>query len=447
MTTPTPATVAIAPGRMPLLGHAFAIARGPLRFFQALQAWADIVRVDIGPIKTLFVTEPGLVHALLIDRSGALDKGRFYDKVRPLAGNGVVLAQGAEHRRQLAMIKPAFHRERLVAYTETMRDVAVAKAESWAAGARIETNEEMHTITLNILSRTMFGAGVREDAISELVRLLPTVLKGIMVRTIVPDFFDRLPLPMNRRFDKAFADLRRAINEVMLAYREADIDSGDLMSLMLAARDEETGEPMTEQQVCDQIVAVTMAGSETAATALAWTFHEMAQHPAVEQAIREEVRTVLGDRPIEIEDVAKLEFVRRVLQEVLRLHQPIMVGSRRTIHELDLGGVQLPEGTELFYCPYALFRDPRFYPDPLRFDPDRWLATPLTDLPRGAYVPFGGGPRHCIGEQFAWVMMTVVIAEVVRRWHLQPQPGLRVREMPWATINPSSLPMTVVPLQ
>jgi cytochrome P450 len=438
-----PATFPSARGRVPLLGHTLALARGPLKFFQALQTQGDIVQVDLGPVRTLFLTEPSLIQALLLDRTNVLDKGRFYDKVRPLAGNGVVLAQGAEHKRQLAMIKPAFHREQLVGYTDVMRGVVVAKAESWQEGQRIDADKEMHAITLRILSSTMFGAGVQSEAISELVRLLPGVLKGIMVRTILPDFVDKLPLPMNRRFDRAFAELRGTINKVMRHYREADIDSGDLMSLMLQARDEQTGEPLTEQQVCDQIVAVTMAGSETAATALAWMFHEMAQHPKVERQVREEVRDVLGDRPIEIGDVPKLEYTRRVLQEVLRMRQPIMVISRRATQELDLGGVRIPEGSELFCCPFAVSRDARFFPDPLRFDPDRWLATPVADLPRGVYFPFGGGPRHCIGEQFAWVMMTVAVAEVVRRWQLTSVPGVQVREMPWATINPSSLPMTV----
>lgn len=440
-----PATYAVATGRLPGVGHTLALLRNPFRFFESLQGQADLVAVDLGPVHTVFVTDPALVHALLTDRERALDKGRFYDKVRPLAGNGVVLANGAEHRKQLAMIKPAFHRDALVRYAEVMSEVVDDVTSTWRPGQRIAADKEMHAMTLRILSSTMFGAGVDQQAVAELVRLLPGVLKGIMVRTVVPDVVDRLPLPVNRRFDQAFSDLRAAINRIMRAYREGDVDNGDMMSMILAERDPDTGEPLTDEQVCDQIVAVTMAGAETAATALGWTFYELARHPQVEQAVADEVATVIGDRDFEIQDAGRLGYTRLMLQEVLRLRQPILVISRRATRDIELGGRPIAAGTELFYSPYGLFRDPALYPDPHRFDVDRWIERPLADLPRGAYVPFGGGPRHCIGEQFGWVMMSAVVAGVLRRWRLELPPGFRAREMPWATVNPRSLPMTVRP--
>jgi len=439
------ATYRVARGRVPLAGHTPSMVRDPFRFLRSLQGQADIVRVDFGTIPTYFLTEPKLINTLLTDHDGALDKGRFYDKVRPLAGNGVVLANGDEHRRQLAMVKPSVHRTQVNRYAEVMREVATDKATSWRAGQRIAADKEMHAITLRILASTMFGAGVDAHAVSELVRLLPAVLKGIMWRTVVPDAVNRVPLPVNRRFDRAFAELREAINRIMRSYRERGVDNGDLMSVLLATRDEKSGEPLTEREVCDQIVAVTMAGAETAATALAWTFYEMARHPEIERKVADEVRDVIGDRDFEIGDVAELEYVKRVLQESLRLRQPILVISRRTTRPMDLGGRKVPAGTELFYSPYGVFRDPSLYPSPERFDPDRWLARPVTSLPRGAFVPFGGGPRHCFGEHFAWTMMAAVVVEVTRRWRLDLPPGFRAREMPWATVNPSSLPMTVLP--
>jgi cytochrome P450 len=436
---------AVANGRTPVLGHLPALLRHPFRFFESLQGQADVVRVDLGRLHTFFLTDPALVNNLLTDREQVLDKGRFYDKVRPLAGNGVVLANGEEHARQLAMIRPAFHHEQLRPYAAVMLDVARTTVGAWHAGMKIPADKEMHAITLQILARTMFGAGVEREAVAELVRLLPGVLKGIMVRTILPDGVNRLPLPMNHRFDAAFAALRRAISRVMRAYRDAAIDNGDMMSMLLAARDPQTGDPLSDKEVCDQIVAVTMAGSETAATALAWTFYELARHPSVERLLADEVATVLGDREFEIGDQTRLTYTRRVLQEALRLRQPILVISRRARCDTQLRSLSIPAGSELFYSPYGLHRDPRHFPEPHRFDPDRWLVTPAGTLPRGAYVPFGGGPRHCIGEQFAWVMMAVVVVEVIRRWRLRLPPGFRVREMPWATVNPRSLPMTVHP--
>jgi cytochrome P450 len=435
------ASFAVAEGRLPGIGHAFAMRR-PLRFLCSLQRQADIVRVDLGPMSTLFLTAPDLINSMLVDRRDNYDKGRFYDKVRPLAGNGVVLAQGAEHRRQLAMIKPAFHRGRLGGYTEVMHEVVAEKLADWRSGQELQIDKEMHTITLRILARTMFGAGIGSDAAGRLATLLPDVLKAIMVRTLDPgDLLARLPLPVNRRFNRAHAALRGAIREVMLSHRDGESGGADILSTLLDARDEVTGEPMTEDEICDQIVAVTMAGSETAATAMAWMFHELGRHPEIVAAVRAEIDSVLGDRRCELGDVGMLPYCRRVLQEVLRLRQPIMVISRRTTTEVPIGGGVLRAGTELFYSPYAVFRDPVHFPDPMSFAPDRWLTTPAHLLPRGTYTPFGGGPRHCIGEHFAWAMMTVVLTEVVRNWTLRPKPGARVREMPWATINPSSMPM------
>lgn len=435
------ATYAVAAGRLPWIGHAFAMRR-PLAFLCSLQRQADIVRVDLGPMSTLFLTAPDLINSMLVDRNDNYDKGRFYDKVRPLAGNGVVLAQGAEHRRQLAMIKPAFHRDRLDGYVETMHAVVAEKLAGWRPDQVLAVDEEMHTITLRILARTMFGAGIAADTAARLATLLPDVLKAIMVRTLDPnDLLARLPLPMNKRFDAAHTGLRAAIREVVLNHRDGESQGTDMLSALLEARDEATGEPMTEDEICDQIVAVTMAGSETAATAMTWMFYELARHPEVAARVRAEIDEVLGERRCDLTDVGRLPYCRRMLQEVLRLRQPIMVISRRSTTDVPIGGGVLKAGTELFYSPYAVFRDPAHFPDPMSFTPDRWLTTPAHLLPRGTYTPFGGGPRHCIGEQFAWAMMTVVLTEVVRRWQLSAKPGARIRELPWATINPSSMPL------
>lgn len=441
-----PATYATAAGRLPGVGHAAAVLRGPLRFLCGLQQQADIVRVDLGPMRTLFLTAPDLINTMLVDRTGHFEKGRFYDKVRPLAGNGVVLAQGAEHRRQQAMIKPAFHRSKLDGYVEVMHRVVDERLAGWRPGARLAVDTEMHAITLRILARTMFGSAVGAATAEELAKLLPDVLQAIMVRTADPgDLIARLPLPMNRRFDRAHARLRTAIHEVVLAHRDGGSDGADMLSTLLAARDDVTGAAMSEDEVCDQVVAMTMAGSETAATAMTWMFHELGDHPDVADRVAEEVRSVLGERRCGLGDLGELPYCRRVLLEVLRLRQPIMVISRRTTADVPLGGGVLRAGAEVFYSPYAVFRDPVHFPDPLRFDPDRWLTTPPSLLARGTYTPFGGGPRHCVGEHFAWAMMTVVLTEVARRWRLRAVPGPRIRELPWATIIPSTMPMSAHP--
>ncbi|MCT2593284.1 cytochrome P450 [Streptomyces sp. N2-109] len=442
-------TYATAPGRAPGVGHALALMRGPLGFIQSLRSHGDLVRVDLGPMPALFVTEPELIHALLTDRKDLLDKGRFYDKVRPLTGNGVIHAYGDEHRRQRAMIKPSFHREQIARYATVMHEVTTRKTADWRAGEQLPLDKAMRDITFNILASTMFGSAVGKEAHQELADLLPVVLEAIMWRTVSPgDLLEKLPLPMNRRFDRAFADLRAAISRVMLEYRRSEDGErrADMLSMLLGAKDEDTGLPMTDEEICNQIVSITMAGSETAATAMAWMFYELDRHPDIERRVRAEVLEVLGDRDFEVADAGRLPYCRTVLQEVLRVRQPILVISRRAVQDFPLGSGTVRAGTELFYSPYAVHRDPEFFPDPLRFDPDRWVSRPAAVLPKGAYTPFGAGPRHCIGEQFAWAMMHAVLAIVVRRWRLVLPDGVKVREMPWATVNPHHMPMVPVPV-
>lgn len=441
---------ATAPGRVPGLGHAVALMRSPLRFLTSLRTHGDLVRVDLGPKPSLFVTSPPLIHTLLTDRKDLLDKGRFYDKVRPLTGNGVIHAYGDEHRRQQAMIKSSFHRDEITRYVEVMREVTEEKTAHWRAGERIPVDKAMRDITFNILARTMFGSVVDRKAHEELAGILPTVLEAIMWRTVSPgDLLERLPLPMNRRFDEAFAQLREAISRVMLAYRQGVAEPGraGMLAMLLAARDEETGRGMTDEELCNQIVSITMAGSETAATAMAWLFYELARHPEIEERVREEVREVVGERDFEMADVGNLPYNRRVLQELMRVRQPILVISRRAVRDFPLGGGHVKAGTELFYSPYAVHRDSDLFPDPLSFHPDRWLDRPAAGLPKGAYTPFGAGPRHCIGEQFAWAMMHVVLGTIVRRWRLTIADGVEIKEMPWATVNPNHMPMTATPVR
>jgi cytochrome P450 len=425
-----------------------ALMRSPLRFLTSLRHHGDLVRVDLGPMPALFVTSPPLIHTLLTDRKDLLDKGRFYDKVRPLTGNGVIHAYGDEHRRQQAMIKPSFHRDEITRYVEVMREVTEEKTAGWRAGERIPVDKAMRDITFNILARTMFGSVVDRSAHEELAAILPTVLEAIMWRTVSPgDLVEKLPLPMNRRFDEAFAQLRDAISRVMLAYRKGAAEPGraGMLAMLLAARDEKTGRGMSDEELCNQIVSVTMAGSETAATAMTWLFYELARHPEIEERVRGEVLEVVGERDFEMADVGALPYNRRVLQELMRVRQPILVISRRAVRDFPLGGGRVKAGTELFYSPYAVHRDPDLFPDPLRFDPDRWLDRLAAGLPKGAYTPFGAGPRHCIGEQFAWAMMHVVLGTIVRRWRLRLAGGVKVKEMPWATVNPNHMPMTALP--
>jgi cytochrome P450 len=239
-------------------------------------------------------------------------------------------------------------------------------------------------------------------------------------------------------------ELYAVLARLVRARRAQHGEQDDLLSMLLASQDPRTGARMTDEELCDELVTLFVAGTETVSAALAWTFHELARHPEVEARLHAEVDATLGGRPVSAADLPDLRYTRRIAQEVLRLHS-VWLLMRRAVAPVELGGVALEPGAEVFFSPYALHRDPRWYPDPNAFDPDRWLPERSAGLPRGAYIPFGAGNRLCVGEGFAWAELAIVIATVASRWRLVPVPGHEVRPRIGTLEEPERLPMTPYP--
>ncbi|HKR50674.1 MAG TPA: cytochrome P450, partial [Pseudonocardiaceae bacterium] len=248
----------------------------------------------------------------------------------------------------------------------------------------------------------------------------------------------------NRRFDEAAARFRRVVAGVIAAARADRKDRGDLLSMLLLARDEDTGESMTDEQVHDEIVTILTAGTETTAVALAWLFYELGQHPDIERRFHAEIDRVLAGRRATFDDIPRLEYTQRIITEILRKY-PILILMRRARTDVDLGGVHIQPGTEVAFSQYALHHDPHLYPDPERFDPDRWLPDRATTLPRGAFIPFGAGPHHCPGYSFAETEIAIVAATVAARWRLVPVAGRPIRSRMAVTMHPRQLPMITMP--
>lgn len=439
-------TIPSAPGRLPLLGHALKLGRQPLAFLRSLREVGDLVRVDLGSLPMYVVTSADLVREVTVEQARSFEKGRLYDRVRPLVGNGLATAGGEVHRRNRRLIQPMFHQSRIAGYAQTMSDRAVALTGSWSAGQTIAVEQVMGELAIEILAETMFSTDIGCPAVEAVRRDLPVILKNMLIRAASPAILDHLPIPPNRAFDAAARSMRQVIDDVIAGTRQAGDDSNqaDLLSVLLAARDADTGEALTDEEVRDELVTILFAGTETTASTLAWTFHEIARHPEVEKQLVAEIDEVLGGRPATIEDVPNLVGIRRVLDEVIRLHGVTLL-MRRTTREVALAGFTLPAGTEVAFSLYALHRDPTLYTDPDRFDPDRWLPERRTDIPREAFVPFGSGNRRCIGDAFAWTEATIVLATVLARWQLRPVPGHEPREAASAMAHPDHVPMIVVP--
>ncbi|GAA4438819.1 cytochrome P450 [Actinokineospora soli] len=431
-------TAPVAPGRWPLLGHTPALLRRRYGFTDELARQADVVSLFLGPLQTYCVTAPELVHRVLVTDADAFEKGRMFDKFRDYVGNGLVLSAGAFHRRQRKLMHPAFERGRIAGYVPLMVRAATDLTATWTPGQVRRVDHDMQALATTIVGGALFGSGLGDAAIAEARRSIPEIIRYGMVRVVSPGFVEKLPLPANRRFDGAVARMRAIVGELVERRRAEDVDHGDLLSTLLLARDE-TGAGMADDQVHDEVVTLLSAGLETSALALTWLFCELGRHPEVEERVLAEVDAL--DGPVTFDDLPRLPNLRRAIDETLRMY-PLWMVMRRATEDIELGGVRLRAGDEVVISPHALHHDPRWFPDPHRFDPDRWLTA---DVPKGGYIPFGAGVRRCIGAAFALTEITAVAATIAARWRLLPLPGHRVSVKYTSTAYPRSLPMTAVP--
>jgi len=446
MTTATPPRIPKAAGSLPLLGHAIPLMRDNLAFIASLRDYGPLVEIRLQPQQpTIVVNDPALIRTMLVDLAPTLDKGRFFEKMGQLLGDSVVTAAGAEHVRKRRQLQPAFRHNEIIRYVDLMREQVTATMADWTPGQVLDVREVMVKLSLDMLSATVFSGSIDQQAFHQLRRDLSVVMNGVGTRIMLPDWAERVPLPANRRFTAARDAVRATIGEAVDQLRASGRDTGDMLSMLLHAQDEESGQPLTGHQICSEILTLAVAGTETTASVLSWVLYELARHPDVDARVQSELDEVLGDRPVAFEDLPQLPYLGRVITETLRLHHTGWLVTRRTLKATRIGEWDIPAGTELAYCQHALHRDPELFPDPLVFDPDRWLDDNQASLPEGTFLPFGAGKHKCIGDRYAQAELTTAIATLTRAWRLELAPGQRIRPVARATVRPSTLRMTARP--
>jgi cytochrome P450 len=433
-----------APGRLPLLGHLVPLAAMPLRYVPSLHRHGPVVRLYFGRRPVYLLTSPSLIRALLVDHGSDTDKGSIFEHGKAFLGEGLVTSAGELHRRQRRLVQPAFHHSLLAAYAEKMRERVEAAAGSWRAYQPIELNDVMMRLAFGAVTTTMFSVQTPPGVEEHLRRHLPLLVRGAIVRAMLPPLVGHLPLPANRRYRAAAAKTWTIIEEVLDRCEDSPDRDPDLVSMLQQARDPATGAGMSRRQLADELLSIMVAGTETTGAALAWVFHDLAAHPEVERRVHEELRDVIGDRPVEYADVAKLEYTGQVLSETLRL-RGTWLSTRRALRPFQLGHLAVAAGTELAFSLYAMHRDPHLYPQPATYRVDRWLPAEAARRERGSFIPFLEGNRKCIGDSFAWTELAVTVATVARRWRLRPEPRRRVREIPVAAPRPSRITMIPEP--
>jgi len=358
------------------------------------------------------------------------------ERARVLLGDGLLTSEGEFHKRQRRLMQPAFHRERLAGYGTTMVESACAARDRWTDGRLMDVSQEMMHLTMDIVARTLFSARVDEDA-DELGRAMSDVLElfGVILLPF-SEFLEKLPLPHVRRFRRARQTLDQTIYRLIAERRAGGQDKGDLLSMLLLARDEEgSGRGMTDTQVRDEALTLFLAGHETTANALTWAWYLLSQHHHAEARLHAELDAVLAGRAPTFDDLSRLPFTTAVLSETLRLYPPAWAIGRRTLEDVELGGYLVPAGNIVLMSPFVTHRDPRWFPDPAEFRPERWL-TDDPDRPKFSYFPFGGGARMCIGDRFAWMEGVLLLAAIGQKWRLSLAPGHPVSTRAVITLRP-----------
>lgn len=397
--------------------------------------YGDVCRLRMGFTEIYLVSDPGLVREILLDNAIYL-KSSGSKLMSVILGRGVVLAEGESHRQQRKRILPAFHRSRIATYADTIVAYAQATGERWRCGQTVDIYSEMMQLSLEIVCKCLFNAeigGLTAGVQRAMADILPFVERIVEVTGVLKMF---LPTPTNLRFWRARRYLNRLIYNVIRERRESRSDTGDLLSMLLAAQEQQGGETMTDQQVRDEVMTLFVAGHETSATALAWTWYVLATRPDIAARVYEEVDTLLDGRRPTIEDVARFRYTRMVILETMRLYSPVYLYDRSPSCDVVLGGYRIKKGAILFLSPYVMHRHPRYYADPDQFDPERWRPEAAEKRPKHAYFPFGGGPRTCVGEQFAWTEMVLIVATLLQRWRVELAPDQRIVVEPLITMRP-----------
>jgi cytochrome P450 len=404
---------------------------------------AGIAR-DYGPVASWrmpggrfwFVDEPALIDQILTANGYDLVKGRGLRRMRRLLGQGLVTSDEPLHLRQRRLVQPAFHRERIARYAETMIDGARRTTEMLRDGDDVAVDALVTRLTLRIAAATLFSADVDDDADA-----IGRAVSGAMASFpssmgVFAELYDLIPFnPATRRFRAARAELDAIVYRLIDERRRDERDRGDLLSMLLATRDDD-GSEMPAELVRDETLTLLLAGHETTATALAWTWDALGRHPEAEAKLHAELDAVLGDRDPVPADYPRLSYARDVVAESMRLRPPAWVLGRRVVRPFKLGAWELEPGSMVLTSQLVTHRNPRFWHEPDAFRPERWSNGETAALPRGAYFPFGGGNRICVGESFAWTEAVLVLATMARRLRMRPLDLSDVPLEPLVTLRP-----------
>ena len=387
----------------------------PLEYFtKVAREYGDVAGLRVLNFKTVFINHPSLIEEVLVTNARKYSKGRVLRANRHVFGEGLLTSEGDFWLRQRRLAQPAFHRARVASYAATMVDYTERMVQGWRGGEERDAHQEMMRLTLEIVAKTLFDADVERDAqeVGKSLELLLEIGANFRRTIFVPHW---LPTPTNLRVRREVKQIEKILYRIIAERRASGRDAGDLLSMLLSAQDED-GSRMTDRQLRDETITLFLAGHETTASTLSWTWWLLARHPAVEAKLHAELDAVLGDRAPTLDDLPKLRYTGHLITESLRLYPAAWGMARLVVEDHEIAGYAVTKGMGVAMAQWVVHRDPRWYDAPEEFRPERWEDDLLKRLPRFAYFPFGGGPRQCIGNAFALMEAALILATIARKF-------------------------------
>lgn len=419
--------------------NAYYMARTPLEFFfENYDAMGPVYWVKNPMRKIAILNDPEAIRHVLQENNRNYVKSFGYDPLKLLLGNGLLTSEGDFWRKQRRLAQPAFHKEKLAAIVDTMITCTGGMINRWEKleGVELNVSAEMNRIALDIVSKSLFISNVESeiDKISKWVTIaIEEGAERIRTPLKIPIW---IPTPANIRQNKAVTTLDEVITGIIEKRRAEGKEYDDLLSMLMEARDEETGEGMSNRQLRDEVMTIFIAGHETTANALTWAFYLLAKNLAVATKLQEEIDTVLQGKPVSFENLRSLTYTRQVIDETMRLFPPAWIIGRKNVEDDEIAGFHIPAGTNCLIPTLCLHRSARYWDEPLKFKPERFAADKVKDIPKFVYFPFGGGPRLCIGNNFALMEMQVVLASALQKYKLVQTEDREVGLDPLITLRP-----------
>lgn len=421
----------------PIMGVMREFNRDTLGFVTRCRDYGDVVHSRFLYVHAYFLYNPRDIESLLTTNAKSYRKAEslrspFFHR---LVGNGLVTSEGDFWRRQRRLAQPAFHRQRISSYGDVMVQYAQRAIASWKHGERRDLARDMTRLTLEIVVKTLFNSDVSNDA-DHIGEILSGLVKPFASQATLKWILDnRLPTPGHRRYFRAVSEIDRIVFRIIAERRASGYDEGDLLSMLLQAQDED-GTQMTDAQLRDEVMTLFLAGHETTALALSWSWYLLATHPQAEAKFHAELDEVLGGRTPSVSDLPKLKYTEMITKEAMRLYPPAYAVGREAIEETEIGGYRVPKGTQLFAFQWVTHRDPRYFDQPDAFKPERWESS--EQVSKYAYFPFGAGPRQCIGNYFAMMEIVLLLATIGQRFRFSLDTGYKVEVLPVLSLRPKN---------